>query len=163
MKKLGLISLLFLFVVFNAKAQQLPPIDRFTLNTEEDYVAADKIALDVADYLFQTPFITDDDNRIKAARFLNRWMDGTPTYTFMIDEDFTDYFEGKPELTDMYMAALTRFTLRNPGVTDEDKVSIGSMKQVIGYASDENNKVFLPERMEKLVAAAEKGKLESVL
>ncbi|RYZ99163.1 MAG: hypothetical protein EOP47_17535 [Sphingobacteriaceae bacterium] len=162
MKKLGLIGLLCVFIIFNAAAQHLPQIDRYKLDTDEDCVAADKIALQVADYLFQTPFITDDDNRLRAGRFLNKWMEGTPTYTFMIDEDFTDNFEGDPDMLDMYMAALTRFTLQNPDITDDHKISAGAMKQVIAYAADDANNVLLSKRLQKLVTAAGDGKLEKM-
>lgn len=162
MKKL-LVIVFAMFATVSSFAQTLPPLYRYDLKTEEGCEEADAIALQVADYLFETPFITDDENRLRAASFLNRWLDGTPTYTFMIDEDVTANFDGDPELTDMYMAALTRFQLRNPDVKDEDKISVEAMKQVLDYANKDENMVLLTKRLEKLIAANQQGKLEKIL
>lgn len=162
MKKL-LVAIIALFATVNTFAQTLPPLYRYDLKTEEGCEAADEVALQVADYLFATPLITDDENRLRAASFLNRWMEGTPTYHFIIDEDITANFDGDPELTDMYMAALTRYQLRNPDVEDEDKISYEALRQVLEYADKDENMVLLNKRLEKLIAANQQGRLNKVL
>ncbi|RYY35401.1 MAG: hypothetical protein EOP46_10180 [Sphingobacteriaceae bacterium] len=162
MKKLFVI-IIALFAAVNTFAQTLPPLYRYDLKTEESCEAADEIALNVADYLFAMPLITDDENRLRAASFLNRWMEGTPTYHFVIDEDITMNFEGDPDLTDMYMAALTRYQLQNPDVEDEDKISYEALRQVLEYANKDENMVLLNKRLEKLIVANQKGQLEKVL
>lgn len=163
MKKLLFVFLLTTLATYPVFAQVLPRIDRYNLATEEGCAAADKIALKVADYLFHTPMIKDDENRMRAESFLNRWMEGTPTYNFVIDKDVLDNFEGDVYLENMFMAGLTRFTLQNPSVKNDDAISIGAMKQVLDYANNDDNKVLLTRRLEKLLAAEQKGDLEKKL
>ncbi|GAA4314312.1 hypothetical protein GCM10023149_10430 [Mucilaginibacter gynuensis] len=163
MKKLLFAALLIAFTSYQTIAQVLPRLDKYNLETAEGAIDADSVALKVADFLFKTPLIRDDNSRLRAGVFLNKWMEATPTYTFMIDEDILDNFEGDFDLKDLYMAALTRFTLQNPNEKNEDKISVEAMKQVLAYANDDDNMVLLSKRMEKLIAANEKGKLEKAL
>ncbi|RZA01109.1 MAG: hypothetical protein EOP47_11850 [Sphingobacteriaceae bacterium] len=144
-------------------AQSMPAIEGYSLETEEDYIDADKISPTVADYLFATPMVTDNENRIKASAFLNRWMDGTPTYTFVIDEGILEYFDNDPELTDMYMAALTRFTLQNPEIKNKDKIAVGALKQVLDYSNDDKNMVVQTKKLQQLLTANQNNRLEKEL
>ncbi|RCH56137.1 hypothetical protein DJ568_05170 [Mucilaginibacter hurinus] len=163
MKKITVMLLLSIATISYTSAQTLPAINELKLNSDDACVAADKVALQVAEYLFATPFITDDEDRLRASAFINRWMDCTPTYTFLIDEDITANFDDDPDLVNMYMAALTVYTLQNPDVTDEDKISIGALKKVLDYADKDANMVLLTSRMQKLVEANKKKQLESAM
>jgi hypothetical protein len=162
MKKVifSIICTLFLGASF---AQTLPPLNKYDLETEEGCVDADTVALPLANYLLSVPAIKDEPNRLRAMSFLNKWMDGTPTYTFVLDDDIMDYFREDQDVTDLYMAALTKYQLENRNVKDEKQLSVGALKLLLAYADDEKNFVLVRDGLADLMKAYRNGKLESKL
>lgn len=163
MKKLLLMLLFTSAVAFTAYAQKLPALDRYDLETEEGAIDADSIALPVADYLFKVPAIKDDPTRLRAMNFLNKWMEETPSFEFILDEDIMANFEDDKDLTDLYMAALTKYQLQNPDIEDDRKISIGALKILLDYADNDDNYVLLHDDMNRLMAAYKEGRLEQAL
>lgn len=163
MKKLLLMLLLTSAVVLPSFSQTLPRIDRYDLETEEGAIDADSIALSVAEYLFKVPAIKDDPARLRAMSFLNKWMEETPSYEFILDEDIMANFDDDKDVTDLYMAALTKYQLQNPDVKDDRKISIEALKLLLDYADNDENYVLLRDDMNKLMAAYKAGRLEKAL
>ncbi|MCC8409947.1 hypothetical protein LJ707_13495 [Mucilaginibacter sp. UR6-1] len=163
MKKLLLMLLLTGAVVLPSFSQTLPRVDRYDLETEEGVIDADSIALPVAEYLFKIPAIKDDPARLRAMSFLNKWMEETPSYEFILDEDIMANFDDDKDITDLYMAALTKYQLQNPDIEDDRKISIGALKLLLDYADNDDNYVLLRDDMNKLMAAYKAGRLEQAL
>lgn len=150
-------------VVLPSFSQTLPRMDRYDLETEEGVIDADSIALPLAEYLFKVPAIKDDPARLRAMNFLNKWMEETPSFEFILDEDIMANFEEDRDITDLYMAALTKYQLQNPDIEDDRKISIGALKLLLDYADNDDNFVLLRDDMSRLMVAYKEGKLEQAL
>lgn len=164
MKKLFLIVLLVSsFIISNA--QDLPDFDLYKFKTEEDYNAdADNAALIASNYLLTTKYDKTDMKRAKCARYLIRWMTGTPAYSFEIDETAGNISKKDPDMLSLYMACMTKYALTNKDKAKDTKlVKLNSYKMLIGYCKNAQNGVKPAGELKKLLQADEKGELEKYL
>jgi hypothetical protein len=162
MKKI-LLTLLTIVVAFNAFSQSLPPIDGLKLVTKEDFRSADSLALKVANYILSTPSAKNNVPRLKATQFLLNWMEGTPDFTFSLDEKAIKYFEKDMDLMGVYTASLTAYSIQNKQVTDTKIVTLNAVKIFITYIDNNGNNVTWTSKLKKLSEANQKGELESLL
>src|SRR4051812_25096517 len=113
-----------LFVVFfstSVFAQTLPNFDAIKLEKAPDYKLAEPYALQTANYLLSTPYKKDDKDRMNSLRFIGKWMNGTPDYSFAIanleDEIGKDY-----DLIGMYMVSKAKYILENKANAKDQKL-----------------------------------------
>jgi hypothetical protein len=155
-----------LFVVFfssNVFAQTLPNFDAIKLEKAPDYKLAEPYALQTANYLLSTPYKKDDKDRMNSLRFLGKWMNGTPDYSFAVanleDEIGKDY-----DLIGMYMVSKAKYILENRiNAKDQKLVKLNAMMLLLDYCTNKNNNVRMTKQLKKLAEAKEKGELEKLL
>lgn len=162
MKKLSLF-LLLISAIASSYAQELPNLKQVKLNKRAQYKSAEPIALKVANYLFETPINSKNKARNEAGQFLLNWMDGTPDYIFNLEEKEISFFNTDSDLTLMYMAGLTKFTLENPTIKTQKEKVLGAMRIVLPYLNNQSNKNRWPTSLWQLNEANQKGLLEDFL
>ncbi len=159
------VILLFLFALntYYSFSQELPNIKNVKLNRKAHFKGTESLILKVTDYLFKTPIDKKNGDRTEAGHFLLKWMNGTPEYTFYLEENETNYFNTDSDLMLMYMAGLTKFTLENPSVKDQKNLILGTMKIVLPYLNQQEDKKSWSKELWQLNEANQKGKLEEYL
>jgi hypothetical protein len=161
MKKIFFIGVLLL-VVSTSFAQNLPDFDAIKLETKADYKPADPYALQASNLLLTTPFDKNSLDRVKALRFIVRWMSGTPDYLFSLNDPIAK--ATNEELLGLYMACMTKYCLENPAsAADEKAVNLNSIKMLISYCENPDNNIKMTSQLKKLSEADKKGTLEKEL
>jgi len=158
-----LFSLLFFVGINIAFAQELPNLKHVKLNKNAHFKATEQLTLKVIAYLLETPIDKKNKSRTEAGQFLLNWMNGTPDYSFYLEEKETDYFNTDSDLMLMYMASLTKFTLENPTIKDQKKLVLGAMGILLPYINQQENKKSWSTSLWQLNEANQNGKLEAFL
>ena len=163
MKKLILVAALF-YSAF-AGAQTLPNFDMIKLEKAPDYKLAEPYALQTANFILSNPFKKDDKDkdRMSALRFIGKWMNGTPDYSFAVG-DLEDKIGRDSDLLGLYMVAKAKYMLENKAnAKDQKLVKLNSMILLLNYCEDKNNLVRMTKQLKKLSEAKEKGELAQML
>lgn len=163
MKKSFLFFFLLLISISYSYSQELPQLKNIKLNKNSHFKDTEPIVLKVINYLFETPIDKKNKARTEAGQFLVKWMNGTPEYTFYLEEKETNFFNTDADLMLMYMASLTRFTLANKTIKDQKPLVIGAMRLVLPYLNQQQNKKNWSNDLWQLNEASQKGKLEEFL
>lgn len=144
-------------------SQELPNLKNVKLNKKLHFKDAEPIVLKVTDYLFQTPVDRLNKSRNKAGEFLISWMDGTPYYTFSLQEKEIHFFQTDTELMLMYMASLAKFTLENRSVTDHKEIVSGAYSLLVPYLDKQETKKTWSNHLWQLVDAFKTNKSKQFL
>lgn len=158
-----LFLILFIISVQHSFAQELPNLKHVKLNKKAHFKATEQLTLKVVDYLFETPIDKKNRLRTEAGQFLIDWMNGTPDYTFRLDEKETNFFNTDADLILMYMAGLTKYMLNNPQVKDQKTQVLGAMTIVLPYLNQQEDKKTWSVSLWQLNDANQKGKLTDFL
>lgn len=139
--------------------------DKISLATDDDSRAANKYALEAANYLLSTPFDQNDLQRAKSLKFMSAWMDATPDFTFIFDSTVSDKIvKGNNDLMGYYMASMTKFCLENDAkAKDDGLVMVGSVRMLLDYCENPKNNMKMPAALQKLSDANKKGELVKAL
>lgn len=162
MKKVLFFFLLFTIVSYSY-SQELPNLKNVKLNKHSQFIDTEPIVIKVVNYLLETPIDKKSSARTDAGQFLIKWMNGTPAYTFYLEEKETNYFDTDSDLMLIYMAGLTKFTLENKAIKDQKTLVLGTMKSILPYLSNQENKKSWSKDLWQLNEANQKGKLEQFL
>lgn len=163
MKKTVLFFLLLSIGISYSYSQEFPNLKHVKLNKRAHYKGTETVVLKVTQYLFATPIDRKNPSRTEGGQFLIKWMNGTPDYTFFLEDKETDFFNTDSDLMLMYMAGLTRYTLENPSIKDQKKLILGTMQLVLSYLDQQINKKSWSAKLWQLNEANQKGKLEEYL
>lgn len=163
MKKTSLFLFLFFASICYSYSQELPNLKHIKLNKRSQFKGTEPLTLKVITYLFETPIDKKNSGRTEAGQFLIKWMNGTPDYTFYLEDKETDYFNTDSDLILMYMAALTKYTLENPTVQDQKAIILGAMSLALPYLNKQDDKKHWSTLLWQLNEANQKGKLEAFL
>jgi len=161
MKRILLICV-FAFVVCNVFAQSLPQFDQVKLQKTKDYKLAEPTVVQTADFIIATPIDKNTDTKTIAAQFLMKWMDGTPDFTFTLDENSTRYFLQNNELMMVYVASMAKYAIQNHA-RNTKTITINAIKSLLAYINDPANNVKKTDELKELSQANDNGKLESFL
>jgi hypothetical protein len=156
----------FLFILLNRPvfSQPLPDNTHVSFTQASDYKAAESQILQAAIYMLVNPYNKDDLARLNAIQFIMKWVEGTPDYGFTLGSSNTKIFKDKMELLSMYIAAMVRYALENPGsAKDPNAVSLNAMSMVLTYCNNPENNLAMTKPMKKLWEAKEQGQLAEAL
>ena len=164
MKKLVFLALLLLPAFAFSQKTTLPDYEDIPLDNAEDYKAADSIAHIAANYILSKPFKATSSNRQASLKFMMKWMDGTPDYTFTIDQVALKISKGNNDMLGIYLAAMVKYCLEHPkSAKNTKKVRLNAVKMVIDYCQNTDNNMEMTKELKKYAAADAKGKLEETL
>lgn len=159
-------ELLFIFLIFiglSSFSQVLPNFKYIKLNKQVHFKEAEPAVNQTIAYLFNSPINKKNKARAEAGQFLLNWMNGTPDYTFYLEEKETSYFNTDADLMLMYMAGLTKFSLENKEIKDQKTKVIGALNMVLPYLNIQEDKKTWSSDLWLLSEAYQKGRMETFL
>ena len=131
------------------------------LEEKEDYKIAESTVLKASEYLFTTKYDKEDLERLYAIEFIMNWMNGTPDFSFELNEKFTKPFLHETDLLGLYMGALAKFAIEHKDqAKDATTLNLNAVKIIIGYSSKPANNLKQTGELKKMAAALKKGELE---
>lgn len=134
------------------------------LKDKKDYPKVEDKVLECSNYILNTPMDYKNLNRLNSLQFLMRWMDGTPDFTFNIDETIGRATKSDQLLLGVYLACMTKFVLENRDkAKDEKDVKYNSIVMLLNYCEVPNNKVDLNRELKKMIKAKKEDKLKEYL
>jgi len=155
------IVIFFIFCGSYSNAQTLPNFDLIKLDKTSDFKVADPFVLQTSTYLLSVPFKKDDPDRLNSLRFISKWMNGTPEYSFVFGEITDKIGKDNYGLIGIYMAALAKYTLENKVSSKDPKlVTLNAMIMLLNYCENKDNNIKMSKQLKKLSEAKEKGQLE---
>jgi len=156
--------ILFLGFVMACDAQDYSNLKDIELKEKEDFSKVEDKILECSKYVLTTPMDDENTNRINALQFMFRWMDGTPDYTFTLDETVGKIAQTSDALLGVYMACMCRYVLENKdNAKDEKEVKYNSVLMLIDYARNPDNKVEITGEMENLIKAKDENRLKEYI
>ena len=161
MKKLLLILLLTI-ATGKLFAQVVPPFDKYKFDSDGDYKVADSVVLQTANYLLSTPIDQNVPIRLKAGHFVLLWMQGTPYYTFSLEQNAIRYLSDDVDLMLLYMTSMAKYALQ-AHCNDPKINTINGVKVMLAYVNNPANGVKMDKKLKKLSDANNKGHLERFL
>ena len=160
--KISLVIVTLLFSI-RAFAQTLPNFDAIKLEKAPDYKLAEPYALQTANYLLSTPFKKEDKDVMNSLRFMGKWMNGTPDYSFSV-ADMEDKIGRDNDLLGLYMISKAKYILENKANAKDPKlVKLNAVILLLNYCSKKENSIKMTKQLKKLAEAKEKGELDKAL
>lgn len=119
---------------------------------KESYKPAEGQVLACANYLFSNPADQAELNRLTAIKYIMKWMQGTPDYTFDLGQKAMDLTNSNTDLLGLYMAAMTKAVLENSGgkLSSEEMYSKAE-KIMLSYSANVDNKMKPSKKMKQLI------------
>jgi hypothetical protein len=166
MKIIVLITLLFAGFISTSHAQDYSKLDTIKLKDKSDFVKNENLIIECSNYLLNSPIkaIDSDRNHLKALQFIMRWMEGTPDYTFNIDETIAKATKSNPALLGIYMASMSKYVLENKdNSSDDNEVMYNSYLIFIKYCEDATKYVKQNKIIKELIKAKNDNTLKDYL
>jgi hypothetical protein len=148
------IIFLFLIVLTSTMsfAQNFSELAKTEFKSKESYKPAESQVLTCANYLFNTPADQSQLNRLNAIKFIMKWMEGTPEYTFDLGENAIKLTNGESDLLRLYMAAMSKVVLENTtGKLSSDEIYNQSEKLLVNYCASADNKIKPSKKIKQLI------------
>jgi len=150
MKKI-LMALAFVVITSTTFAQDFTKLKDATFKNKEAYKPAEKQVLECANYMFSTPYAKDDVNRLVAFQYIFKWMEGTPDYSFEINEKVMNLVEGNKELLPLYFSAICKVAIESKEkLTNEDIYSKSSLL-LADYCGNSKNNMKPSKELKKII------------
>lgn len=165
MKTKFLITMIMLLgCVMPGNAQDYSKLKDIELKGKEDFVKAEDKILECTKYILTTPMDEENTNRFNAMQFMFRWMDGTPDYTFLLDETVGKLAQTSDAMLGVYMACMCRFVLENKDkAKDDNEVKYNSVLMLIDYSKDPTHNVEISGELENLIRAKDEHRLKEYI
>ena len=155
---------IFLGSVAICNAQDYSKLKDVELKDKADFSKAEDKILECSTYILTTPMDDENTNRINALQFVFRWMEGTPDYTFMLDETVGKLAQTSDALLGVYMACMCRFVLENKDkAKDDNEVKYNSVLMLIDYSQDPHNNVEISGELKNLIKAKDEHRLKEYI
>lgn len=147
--------------VLTVSGQDRQDYSRVKLEKTSDYKEAEGVVLQAATYVLTSAVNIDDTYRIKSLQFLVKWMEGTPDYTFQIDEPIARIGADDMDILGVYMASMVKCSLETKDLlTNPKEIKIRSVKSLLDYCFNPHNAVKITPELKRLKEAERKGHLE---
>lgn len=155
MKKIIFIVLITLTCTMSF-GQNFSELAKTEFKSKESYKPAESQVLTCANYLFSSPANEAELNRLNAIKYIFKWMEGTPDYTFDIGENAMKLTDGSSDLLGLYMAAMSKVVLENSTQKlSSDEIYNQSEKIVVKYCAIADNKVKPSKKIKQLIKEME--------
>ena len=157
--KLWLSILIICVSMVSASAQEFEVPSDYTFDSTTNYAAYDSSIIACFHWLMNEPCNVDLVKRKSARKFLNDWIEATPTVTVTISQDVLPYLESSPDLVLYFMGGWVVHAL-NASDYDEVSASLAGTEAVLTFYT--KNKSFLrqDDHIDRLLVLKKRGKLE---
>ena len=155
---------LILFVLTSISSFSQTDYSKVAMASDADYKPAEKYALEASNYLLSAPLDIKNTKLAVATKFLLKFMEGTPDYTYIIESPMVTKLNSENEgLLGVYFAGMTKFSLENTAkAQDPQLVMVSGIKTLLAYAEKPENKVTITETLKKLFELNKNGELEKL-
>lgn len=148
MKYLLVVFTLFCFQF--SFSQSVPDFETVRLDKAADYKPAERFVLAAVNYALSTPYNKDDADRQASNRFILKWMQGTPSFGFDLDESVRKIIKGNDGILPLYMAGLAKYVIENPDSSkDQNVIKENALNTVIKYCEDPKNNFKMTKGLRK--------------
>jgi hypothetical protein len=155
MKKIIFIALITLTSTMSF-AQNFSELANSEFKSKESFKSAESQVLTCANYLFTTPTNQAELNRLNAMKYIMKWMEGTPDYTFELGEKVLKLTNEDTNLLSLYMAAMSKVVLENTaGKLNSDEIYNQSEKILVKYCAGADNKIKPSKKIKQLIKEME--------
>jgi hypothetical protein len=142
----------FTLAVTQVLGQDFSHLKDVKLTKVEEYKPAEGQVLECSNYLLSTPVKKDDINQLYGIQYILKWMEGTPDYTFAIDDEVMKLTKGDTDLMSLYFAALSKSVLENEGKNlSREEMTRQAMKYLIDYCEDPGNGAKKTKAIKKIL------------
>lgn len=156
MKKIICI-ILILFSCTMSFAQNFSELANAEFKSTESFKTAESQVLICANYLFSTPADQAELNRLNAIKYIMKWMEGTPDYTFDIGEKAMKLTTGDTDLLGLYVAAMSKAVIENTaGKLSSDEMYNQAEKILVNYCAVADHKMKPSKKIKQLLKETEK-------
>jgi len=158
-----LLALLLACAILSSFAQSKSQYDNVFLATASDFRRAEPQVILASDYVYSTPVEKDNAHRESAINFIMKWMQGTPDYSFPLDETLTKIAKGDYDFIGIYIASSAKYALqKGKGVSRED-IRLNSYLLALSYCENPVNNYKIRGEIRKLADAKNQDKLKEYL
>lgn len=143
-------------------AQDYSGLEKITMEDQSDFAKNEDLVIECSEYLLNSPatVLEKDENRMNAAKFIMRWMDGTPDFMFYLDEPIGSMTNDNKPLLGIYLAAMSKYVLEHKNKADDQgEVKYNTFLTFIKYCEDPANKVEQNDEIKDLIKAKENNTL----
>jgi hypothetical protein len=165
MKKICFLLILCAITIsLKSMAQTFPVPENYTLKTKEDFPKYEKDVINTINWLEQTPWDVNKEQRKAANTFVMTWITESPTVTLVLNSGILlDITDKNPEMLTIFMGGYLKYALLNKDakdVYDVNKAYTAGVKAIITkYRSEwHRNK---DKNVEMLAKINDSGKLET--
>jgi len=145
-------------------SQDYSNLKDIVLKDKADYPKVDNQILECAKYILNTPMDDKNLNRFYSLQFMMRWMQGTPDYTFNIDETIGNIIKSNESLLGVYLACMANYMLENKvKAKDEKEVKYNSILLLINYCEASKNNVDMSSELKIMIKAKNENTLKEYL
>jgi len=141
-------------------------LDNRLFNDKTDFKKSERLIIDCANYLLDSPidYLNDDLDHLNAAQFIFRWMEGTPNYSFGMDESIIRAVNADTSFLGIFMAIMAKYVLENKHAAgNTEEVKYHSLLAFINYIEDPSKNVRLNKDLKALINARDHNMLKEYL
>lgn len=161
-----LLGFMLFLIAGTAMSQDYSKLSKIKLKKADDYAQYDSLVLECANYIMGSSMEENmkDMNHLNALQFMMRWMQGTPDYTFMIDESTTKVMKNNDEALLILLSAFMKYTLENKeAAKDPGNMKYNAFLLFANYCENPDNKVKQTKEIKRLINAKNENTLKSYL
>jgi hypothetical protein len=158
-----LLALLMGCAIFSTFAQNKSQYDNVFLTTANDFKRAEPQVILASDYVYSNPVEKDNAHRESAINFVMKWMQGTPDFSFPLDETLTKIAKNDYDLIGVYIACCAKYALEKGKGVSRDDIKYNSYVLLVTYCENPNNNYKIRGEVKKLADAKNQGKLKEYL
>jgi len=145
------LPLMFIIIATQSFSQNFSKLDKILLNGNADYKKAEKVVLECDKFLTTKPLDKDETKRKEAENFINKWMSGTPDYTFNIDASIAEIVGNNAHLLGVYLAYYSKYAIENKGNESDEDLMKRAITSLFDYCKKPDNKVEMTDTLKKLI------------
>ncbi len=150
MKK-QILLLTFGLISIYSFSQDFSSLKDYKFTDKSDYKKSENQVLECSNYLFKTPFQKNDLNRLYAIQYIMKWMEGTPDYTFSIDDKAMEITKGNNDLLPLYLGAMTKAVLESKSKLSDIQIYEKASDYIMQYCSNKNNNMKPTKAIKKMI------------
>jgi hypothetical protein len=158
-----ILALLMGCAIFGSFAQNKSQYDNVFLTTANDFKRAEPQVILASDYVYSNPVEKDNAHRESAINFVMKWMQGTPDFSFPLDETLTKIAKNDYDLIGVYIACCAKYALEKGKGVSRDDIKYNSYVLLVTYCENPNNNYKIRGEVKKLADAKNQGKLKEYL
>ncbi len=161
MKKTSL-SLLILFAIATAHAQEFELPDQYKFEKAADYATYESHVIQAIDWINETPLNQEENKRKETNAFLLKWISGSPTVHLEIKQEIVTFIDS-PDLLMIFMSGWTKYALQSKDFNNKVEGSLAGVEAVIAFYEKNRQSMKKDKAVEKYVKLKANGKLRAYI